>query len=60
MYPAAGYSVSKASFWIRIRSGSNSTRQKDQIRFAPIGAGQDVVIVIGQDLVEENIDKYLS
>ena len=33
---------------------------KDQIRFAPIGAGQDVVIVIGQDLVEENIDKYLS
>lgn len=49
-----GFFLDQDKNWVEL----NAT--KDQIRFAPIGAGQDVVIVIGQDLVEENIDKYLS
>ena len=49
-----GFFLDQDKKWVEL----NAT--KDQIRFAPIGAGQDVVIVIGQDLVEENIDKYLS
>ena len=60
MYPAAGSFGSRDFFLDQNKNWVELNATKDQIRFAPIGAGQDVVIVIGQDLVEENIDKYLS